>query len=55
MIDRRFVLQPLAEIAPHAVHPVLQKDIAQLLAETGDFKVVKRWNPNVQRISVETL
>jgi 2-amino-4-hydroxy-6-hydroxymethyldihydropteridine diphosphokinase len=31
MHERRFVLEPLAEIAPHAVHPVLQMTAAGLL------------------------
>ncbi|WP_121354426.1 2-amino-4-hydroxy-6-hydroxymethyldihydropteridine diphosphokinase [Flavisolibacter nicotianae] len=34
--NRRFVLVPMAEIAPGFVHPVLNKTITQLLAECPD-------------------
>ena len=33
--ERRFVLDPLAAIAPGLIHPVLQKTIGALLAECG--------------------
>ena len=33
MHERLFVLEPLAQIAPNAVHPVLKKTIRQLLQE----------------------
>lgn len=41
MAERRFVLVPLAEIAAGAVHPVLQKTIAELLEETPDRSEVR--------------
>ena len=42
---RRFVLIPLAEIAPNAVHNVMHKEIRTLLNETEDQSYVARWNP----------
>ena len=32
MHERRFVLEPLAQLAPHVAHPVLKQTIAELLA-----------------------
>lgn len=40
---RRFVLTPLAELAPDLVHPILQRSIRQLLAQIPDESDVKHW------------
>jgi 2-amino-4-hydroxy-6-hydroxymethyldihydropteridine diphosphokinase len=45
---RKFVLVPLAEIAPHFVHPTIKKEIRQLLHDSTDDSHVSRWNPGVE-------
>jgi 2-amino-4-hydroxy-6-hydroxymethyldihydropteridine diphosphokinase len=41
--QRRFVLEPLAELAPSLIHPTLSKPIEQLLASLDDDSAVKLW------------
>lgn len=42
MHRRRFVLEPLAEIAPNLVHPLLHKTISRLLAELPQDQIVRK-------------
>lgn len=42
---RRFVLQPLADIAPTLEHPVLRRSIRALLAAVADEKQVRAFPP----------
>jgi len=42
MTTRRFVLEPLAEIAPNAIHPALNKTVQNLLEELSPGQEVRR-------------
>jgi 2-amino-4-hydroxy-6-hydroxymethyldihydropteridine diphosphokinase len=42
MHERRFVLQPLAEIAAEARHPVLKRSVRELLAELPAGQTVRK-------------
>jgi 2-amino-4-hydroxy-6-hydroxymethyldihydropteridine diphosphokinase len=42
---RRFVLAPLAELAPDLSHPTLGRTVAELLAGMDDRAVVRPWRP----------
>jgi 2-amino-4-hydroxy-6-hydroxymethyldihydropteridine diphosphokinase len=46
LAERRFVLVPLAELAPEIRHPVLRKTAAELLAATQDGSAVRIWQPS---------
>jgi len=45
MHKRRFVLEPLVEIASHVVHPTLRRTAAELLESLDDEATVRRWAP----------
>ncbi len=49
MTDRRFVLQPLRELAPWLRHPTFQKSVTELLAATPDRSQVRRWRGGENR------
>lgn len=42
--NRRFVLEPLNEVSPHMIHPLLNKNIAELLSTCKDMLKVKPVN-----------
>ncbi len=42
LAQRRFVLVPLAEVAPETEHPALGRTVAELLAEVADERGVER-------------
>jgi 2-amino-4-hydroxy-6-hydroxymethyldihydropteridine diphosphokinase len=44
--NRRFVLVPLSEIAPHVIHPKLQKTASDLLLDLRDHQSVVRCDEN---------
>ena len=43
--ERRFVLEPLVEIAPQLMHPTLKCTATELLESLQDDSAVKRWVP----------
>jgi 2-amino-4-hydroxy-6-hydroxymethyldihydropteridine diphosphokinase len=45
---RRFVLEPLAELNPRLIHPALGRSIGDLLHESTDEAVVRRWSPHTE-------
>jgi 2-amino-4-hydroxy-6-hydroxymethyldihydropteridine diphosphokinase len=42
---RRFVLEPLVEIAPNLLHPTLKRTCEELLLVVEDRSAVRKWGP----------
>jgi 2-amino-4-hydroxy-6-hydroxymethyldihydropteridine diphosphokinase len=40
--ERRFVLEPLAELAPDLRHPVSRRTVREMLADVTDQRVIRR-------------
>ncbi len=45
LAERRFVLEPLAQLAPDLLHPVLKKSIRSLLESCPDSSTVRIYSP----------
>jgi 2-amino-4-hydroxy-6-hydroxymethyldihydropteridine diphosphokinase len=46
---RCFVLVPLVELVPALIHPILDKPVSELLAQSKDRSTVVRWIPKPTR------
>jgi 2-amino-4-hydroxy-6-hydroxymethyldihydropteridine diphosphokinase len=51
--ERRFVLIPLRELAPHLRHPVTQRNVIQMLADTPDKSQVVRVKEELRIVNGE--
>jgi 2-amino-4-hydroxy-6-hydroxymethyldihydropteridine diphosphokinase len=45
MHTRRFVIEPLCEISPQLIHPVLKKTLREILASLDDPSIVRLYDP----------